>query len=474
MSIHDSNIFNQFLSSLRLQRPEHLGDFEKIEIIPKRILSEPPQTSISNPIHLWYDKSCHLTPNGLLKKLKEELNNKGHDSTSEIAKIILAVLCLTSDSAETHVERLNFIIETITPADSSQFWISPYPSYPDSTPYKIGRFIIGKLREEKLREEKLIYRCRKVGCDYFDRYPKNFEDRFAIEGEPISVMTIDWSIIMRYFKISHSEILTLLVDYYFEVLTLNLQDRFRQEFRSAQDVLVVAGASYFDLDDFKIWNKVIFIAIYQKIGNDDSGYFCPFETGIAIIFPPAHQDVPAKSLELKEKYNFTGLDGCEIHQSIGTYCRFVAKAKTYENGNRIDEAFLHYVIALDLLFGEKDASIQNVSKRTALVVSRALGEDFETMVKRIKEIYGKRSKYVHSGNSVSDQDIEQIRPIIEKVFLCLLRLQSIKANRSKGFVESWLKNLDYLIAAKEAGRQIEDKEFILAGLVLSPEGDYFS
>jgi len=32
------------------------------------------------------------------------------------------------------------------------------------------------------------------------------------------------------------------------------------------------------------------------------------------------------------------------------------------------EAFLHYVIALDLLFGDKDASNKSISKRTAVVI----------------------------------------------------------------------------------------------------------
>ena len=76
----------------------------------------------------------------------------------------------------------------IGPADSSQFWIFPYPPYPGMNTFRLGRFTIGSLNRERL-----VYRCNKMGCNYFDRYPNQFFNRFAIEGAPVSVQVFDWS-----------------------------------------------------------------------------------------------------------------------------------------------------------------------------------------------------------------------------------------------------------------------------------------
>jgi Apea-like HEPN len=458
MPIQDSEVFDQFLTSLTLQQPKSLNDFEKIEAVPERGLSGSSQVTHSDPIYLWYAKSCRLTPNSMLQALAKQLQGQGHAATIEMAKAVLAILCLTSASMGTPVERLNTIIEAIGPADSSQFWIFPYPPHSNFQTFHLGRFSLGKLHEQKL-----IYRCQKARCDFFKRYPNQFSDRLAIERQPISVPVLDWVSIYEHFKIFHSDVGAVLLDYYFESLTRNLQDDFRQEFRIAQQVLVAAGAPYIDLDRPQVLGGA-FVSIYQKIGKDKSGYFCPLDMFFAIDFAQIDQRYPDKAEELKNKYAFTGLGNYEIHQSLGTYCRFIVKAKIYEDENRRDEAFLHYVIALDLLFGEKDASTQKISKRTALVVSRARGEGFNATVKRIKTIYEKRSKYVHAGISVADQDVELLQPVIEEVLLCLLRLQSVQNNRADGFFESWLKRLDYFIAAIEADKEIEDKDLIAAGL----------
>ncbi|PZO59283.1 MAG: hypothetical protein DCF15_04200 [Phormidesmis priestleyi] len=464
MPIQDIEVFNQFLASLTLRLPDSASDFERIEAVPRRALSDLSQIASSNPIYLWYSGSCQLTLTGMTQVLAKELSRKGHISTLGMAKAILAILCLTSSGVGTPAGRLNTIIEAIGPADSSQFWIAPYPPPQDFKTFQLGKFLIGKLNRQKL-----LYRCQKASCDFFERDPNQFLDRFAIEHEPISVSVLDWPSIRNHFELSNSDVLAVLVDHYFDSLTQNLQDDFRHKFRTSQEVLVVAGAPYVNLDLPQVLSGSTFVSVYQKIGKDKSSYFCPLGMKIAIDFAQVDRHLPAKAEELKNKFAFTDLDNCEIHQSLETYCRFVFKAKIYENENRRDEAFLHYVIALDLLFGEKDASTRKVSSRTALVVSRALGESFDETVKRMKSIYEKRSKYVHAGKSVLEQDIEQIRPIIKEVFFCLLRLQSVRGNRVQGFVESWLKNLDYFIAAVEAGKEIEDKDLIVAGLALFPE-----
>jgi hypothetical protein len=188
MPIHNNEAFNEFLTSMTLRQPESAADFERFEAVPGRLLSDLSARSISEPVYLWCRKGCPLAPNTMLEQLCKELRWIGHTSTPEMARAILAMSCLTSSTPQSPVGRLNTMLEMIGPADSSQFWIFPYPPYPGMNTFRLGRFTIGSLNRERL-----VYRCNKMGCDYFNRYPNQFFNRFAIEGAPVSVQVFDWS-----------------------------------------------------------------------------------------------------------------------------------------------------------------------------------------------------------------------------------------------------------------------------------------
>jgi hypothetical protein len=179
--------------------------------------------------------------------------------------------------------------------------------------------------------------------------------------------------------------------------------------------------------------------------------------------------LPEKVRELREQYSFQDDHDSELHSALTSYCRFVVKAKVHEGVGRFDEAFLHYVIALDLLFGDKDMSTQKIAKRTAVVTARAQGLSHSDSVSIIKDYYDRRSRYVHAGKSVGAEHLEGVRTTSAMVLRCLLRLQGIEANRQRGFLEQWLKTLDFLAAAEEVNRPIPDADLLSAGLSLTEE-----
>ena len=123
------------------------------------------------------------------------------------------------------------------------------------------------------------------------------------------------------------------------------------------------------VDDARSWAGGAFIAIYQAIGQSKTGYFCPLGQSMTIDYASADRRIPEKHAELKREYNFSELSEGDICSSIRSYAKFVTKAVTYRNESRFDEAFLHYVIAIDLLFGEKESSTQAVARRVAAISS---------------------------------------------------------------------------------------------------------
>jgi hypothetical protein len=74
------------------------------------------------------------------------------------------------------------------------------------------------------------------------------------------------------------------------------------------------------------------------------------------------------------------------------------------------------------------------------------------MVKTIRKLYDRRSKYVHQGISPGDEDIELTEKICHEILKCLLRLQKDEGQRERLQISDWLKKLDLISAILETGK----------------------
>jgi hypothetical protein len=116
------------------------------------------------------------------------------------------------------------------------------------------------------------------------------------------------------------------------------------------------------------------------------------------------------------------------------------------------------VIALELIFGERQAIQRSVSERVALITPRQNGRSFAQQQEWIDAIYYVRSRYVHGGKEVTDEpQLHRLRVLCEQVFRSLKRLQAAHANRSsrgKETMAKWLhERIDYLAKGLIAGKQ---------------------
>jgi hypothetical protein len=177
-----------------------------------------------------------------------------------------------------------------------------------------------------------------------------------------------------------------------------------------------------------------------------------FEGGLHINMANIHKKVPAILKELRDLYEVNGFSQSPLHQSIKLFADFVARARRHHLDNLLSEALLHYVIALELIFGDRDAIQKSVSSRVALLAYPDSGKSFLEQRKWIDKIYDMRSQYVHKGTEINAaESVEQLRAQCEKVFRCLLRLQVSEQTQDR--LDNWLRELDYLTAGLMAGKQ---------------------
>jgi hypothetical protein len=168
---------------------------------------------------------------------------------------------------------------------------------------------------------------------------------------------------------------------------------------------------------------------------------------------------------LKEELGFKSFDDqFVLDPTIKSYCRFLQRAHTHRLSGRPDEAFLHFIIALDLLFGLEGRSSENVGSRAAMLVHRQLDNTFDEQFRVLKKLYDRRSKYVHEGKFADHKDLEDAEKICTEILWCLLA--STSAGAFTDFA-AWLAELDYLIGAIKASKEISDDEMKALGIPLA-------
>jgi hypothetical protein len=206
------------------------------------------------------------------------------------------------------------------------------------------------------------------------------------------------------------------------------------------------------------------IAVFLNIGTDRIGYVAPAGVGVIHIdMANIHVRVPQLIGELKRDYGFERFDASPLHSSIRLFTTFVARARRHQINGLSAEALLHFIIALELIFGVREAIQRSVSERVSVITFRHFNRSFDEQRGWINRMYDLRSRYVHEGQKVSDEaPLEEIYSLCQYIFRCLLRLQAKHTDasqRGKDTLAQWLAVLDFLSKGIIAGRDINADQF---------------
>jgi hypothetical protein len=235
------------------------------------------------------------------------------------------------------------------------------------------------------------------------------------------------------------------------------------------------GAPYFDARPLSSFIKSQQIVVFLNLGQDKEGFVAPAGTGPqfgTLELANAHERIPKAVRELQETYQFEQFDDSPLHKSIRIYAEFVARAIRHDIDGRSNEALLHFVIALELVFGEAQSIQRSVAERVAVVACRGKSAFFDEQRTWVERLYELRSRYVHSGVDIKDQPLDRLRAVCEEMFRCLMRLQAAhprRESRTENVLKNWLRQLDYMAKGMIVGKTPSEGElgsaFILSDSV---------
>jgi hypothetical protein len=398
-------------------------------------------------IHILYRAKEGLTLDAIRDRLQKELQRHGHAESEAVAGCILAIATLAHP--DERMPYLNAILDSNTSASLTQIVVLPTLN---EVEYRVrfGAFTLAALDLKRLR-----YRTERAGSDYFDKWADRLARRLAIERDHHEVKVIPFPSASQLSRGGRAEFHEL-VDHYFSEVAVRQFDDFWLRWREDQELLNALGAAYFPERLFRYLPGIESVSVFSSIGGTGRGWVSPGAQMLEVNLAKSDIRVPAALQDLKERYAFETFESDELDSTLKSYVRMLARARQHDFDGMRDEAALHLVIALDLLFGERDASTRTVSARASAACTAAQIADFPEGVQRIARLYDARSRYVHAGQPFPDDVTTIAEETCAAVLRVLLRLhRRAKVEGDPITIASWLAALDFVKAAAIANLDVE-------------------
>lgn len=405
----------------------------------------------------------------LLKRVAEALHKAGHSHVSPknqhsvVAGKVLGMASALSGSTGAPLDVVNQIIASISPARVSQWAVLINPSTSPEQ-YRFGDFVYGEVELNKLQ-----YRSEKAGSDFARRYGDSLRSRRSILREGRTLHAIDLNALHFSADSSAGSFLYRITDDYYASLAEIERQEFMMDLDRQQAIFGAAGLGTIPSETLRQVSAMTqWITIFER-PDRGRGWVVPNQNVLHLSStePKALSD---GYLAIKTGLKLIDWNAKPLDPLIQAFCQYLTAAQDHERSERIEEALLHVVFALDLLLGASagDALTLVLAERTAIVSHLAVQKPIEAVVAFVKECYDMRSAYVHRGGKGGlaglNERFEMLFRVARAVLgaACFARLQPWC--QTKDARDSWVNRIDILKAKHVAGVPFAQAELQELGL----------
>lgn len=462
MAIPNQPQFESFLSELSLERPLAESSKRNLLVKTKQWLEfHDGRNSERAAILLWFDDSSGISMEAFRRKLRSELQERGHVSSDEVLVSVLAAFVALFKSAQNKVAAMNSVLESIVPVDVSHFWAYPSPRVDWYGTWKGWRW--GMLNSDLLRS-----RCRRAGSDYWELWGKRLESVCTTQSPDFRRSVINWG--QHCATTRRGDPGTAAGDLilnYFETTSTKLEEMAWQDLDQRQALLAA-----FDLDVFRMHKlrEIPFVhkvTVYLGFENPiPHGYVCPMTTAPHMNWMPPDGEPLQRAREFEAKHLTGELPNTELGATIRSVARYAQLARECHRQREFSDSLLNAVIALEILFSEKEATTTAISTRTAVLIHHRVGKSFQEVRDEVSRLYDERSNFVHRGKLSNQEIAEKALATLQQILLCLFQFQRREGANADWTLKNWLKKLDWVKASIEAGIPIPDSLLTENGILL--------
>lgn len=457
----------EFLANISLKKPIQAQEYLSEIVNPfgrtTGVDSEGnPINGIKPEIRIWHKEIDDFTFNSLIGVVESRIKKHGHTTNHDIASAIIGLFLNLHPKENYTEESLYKVLDSITTSSVKLYFVLPklkpwrFPS--ELSQFTFGPYSFGKMKLSDLRRE-----CNNAKSDYFVRYERTLKDRLSITREFSRVSLIDWSpfqeerkFALKLFKDLEEQYVNMMNNY-FEQMNYVLFDQFFRGIGEEQQISMVYGDTYLDERTLELVPGTNRIAVFRNVdGGGEYGFVQDIVNRDYVLeIAGIDRRLPETLSKLQDEFNLTEIGPSMIHQTLKSFSSFISKAKIRQWDGNLDEAFLHFMISLDLLLGGSDRLSESVSRRVAVLIGPNSQEGFSNQTQVMRRLYRERSKYVHEGVSPQENSLSEIEEICKGVLLCILHLQKDEDTRAGIDVSEWITNIDLIGATLEAGREPE-------------------
>jgi hypothetical protein len=448
MAIPATELFEQFIGKSRVvERPNGAATPLSMAVGQPTFYLEHPQTA--------------LTLDSVLRVISRELTEKGCAAPRNVAIAALAAIVSTIESGASPVEHANACLSQVHRCDVFQHVVLP------STCSRDYETLFGEFRIGPFDPEKLLYWGRRGGSTYpLDL--NSLAGRTALERERFSTLLLNWDAMpvgaWRAAQARHEMLPQAVQDIYYAAVSNHHFREIPKLMRDRTRILEAGSLVHVDVES-------LFDSVFsQRLGlfrwQSDSGQqrtWAVLSTMGGFHVNLAPPELVARCRHwLKEEIGFVELHPSKpLDRTLDAFCGLLQRAHDHRLRQRPDEAALHFVIAIDFLLGSERRSTESVTERAAVIAHRPLGRPLEDSVRRIRQVYDARSKYVHEGRTIPATDILEAERVAMEVLWALLTVSGTGVLAS---TLEWLKKIDYVLAALRDGRVVADEDLQSIGI----------
>lgn len=399
---------------------------------------------------IYQETQTQMGIGGYEKEMTKMLKDSGHSHTQDVITAITAIVLKVSGPTVSRIDQLEKLLAAITECKFLGYFVSALNTSGQETTDFLG-IKIGRINGNRLSS-----RCRLAGSDFFHRYEKIYTGRLALEMPETKAKVIKISKTIG-FRGQGNEVTKFLDNYHEKVA----QDLMKELWNGIHELQVYAYP--FEKEVIESENLMEFMGFY---GHDHIYVFSDLrdsKTGwvgcygrVLSVQIGSPQAAIHKFDQFQNDYNIAAVRRSSLASLIEAACHLQRSSMAHFRGNRVSDAALYACIVLELFFGEKENVAQKIAGRTAAILHKFLGKEFDDAKKTIERLYDKRSKFVHAGEKVSFEDCESIMEISKEAIRMVIRLAAYPEAQKEDFWEKWKSKADAYPLLLKAGDKTPD------------------
>jgi hypothetical protein len=415
--------------------------------------------------------AAHIALESVIRIIQRGLNEVACDSSRGAAIAILGAVAATCPDNDAPSEYLARLLDRPLRASLQMHVILPTTCARD---YCVA---VGDCVVQPFEPSRLLYWAQK-GSSQYPIDVNGLRGRAAISQELRDLHLVDlqrtdtaaWARAAHKWRIPEHCIADAYFHAIFEHHLSGLPDRVRR----ATQVLEAGGLIYVDMQsliDSVLSVRLGLFCWRAHSGTQRTWAVMNAQANIQISLP-AQDRLTSCNAWLETQLGYTGMSPeTALNNTLAMFCTLMQRGRRHAVAGSHDEAALYFVIAMDFLFGDDGRSTDSIAARAAVLTHRADGNTYHQQHRRIRELYDARSRYVHAGQAISRPHVAAIDRIATQILWCFL---SVSADSTYTATDEWVKQIDFVGAATQAGRDITEADLRAIGvrnILVPPTGD---